>query len=93
MLNRYTSPCLAGKMQLQLFLYPTRNSHKVLHSLLLQLCLALQRAACLLGLGLDVGAPGLEPVLGAGRPAAADVGAVAPPATQQTVCHRENIGR
>jgi len=50
-------------------------------------------AVGLLGLGLDVGAPGLEPVLGAGRPAAADVGAVAPPATQQTVCHQENIGR
>ena len=49
-------------------------------------------AVGLLGPGLDVGAPGLEPVLGAGRPAAA-VGAVAPPATQQTLCNPENIGR
>jgi len=39
-------------------------------------------AVGLLGAGLAVGAPGLEPVLGAGRPAAAEVGAVAPPATQ-----------
>ena len=50
-------------------------------------------AVGLLGLGLDVGAPGLEPVVGAGRPAAADVGAVAPPATQQTLCNQEIIGR
>ncbi len=50
-------------------------------------------AVALLGPGLDVGAPGLEPVLGAGRPAAADVGAVAPPATQQTLCDPQNIGR
>ena len=35
--------------------------------------------AGLLGAGLEPGSPSLEPVPGAGRPAAAEVGAVAPP--------------
>ena len=37
--------------------------------------------AGLLGAGLEPGGPGLDPVPGAGRPAAAEVGAVTPPAS------------
>ena len=50
-------------------------------------------AFCACAVGLAVGAPGLEPVLGAGRPVAAEVGAVAPPATQHNtpLCYIGNI--